>query len=55
MNKQIERLLNNVKILAETNALDTLEVIAYEKENEGVDSISYLNELIESEMSYWER
>lgn len=49
----LKRLLDNIKILQEANALEA-EFGVFISENPKLDSISELNDIIESAISYWE-
>ena len=49
---QVDRLYRNIKILVEASALDQ-EFEVFAEENPSLNSIEGLNEIIESEISYW--
>lgn len=49
---QIERIYRNIRIYIDQGALDD-EFEIFAAENPDCDSISELNEIMESEMSYW--
>lgn len=52
MRNQIEQLFKNIQTLIETGCLED-EFKAFAEQNSECDSISGLNDIIESEMSYW--
>ncbi|WP_168198241.1 hypothetical protein [Crassaminicella thermophila] len=49
----IERLYKNIKILVDTNMLEE-EFKVFAEENSDVTTIEELNDVIETEISYWE-
>ncbi|WP_168198305.1 hypothetical protein [Crassaminicella thermophila] len=49
----IERLYKNIKILVDTNMLEE-EFKVFAEENSDVETIEELNNVIETEISYWE-
>lgn len=50
---EIKRLYKNIKILVDTNMLEE-EFEVFAQENPNLDSIKELNDIIETEISYWE-
>jgi exonuclease VII small subunit len=54
MNKEVERLLKNVKILVSQNALEAEFEACAVDDREIVESIEDLNDYLEESMTYWE-
>lgn len=52
-NNELLRLLKNLKTLIEIGVLES-EFKVFAVENPELDSLTELNEIIESELSYWE-
>ena len=54
MNKEVERLLKNIKIIVDQNALEAEFEACAADEQYAIESIEDLNAYLEESMTYWE-